>query len=95
MKTRNIIQNKDGKPVYASRFEVAQHIILKNFWEYYLEEADSNGIAFGYVMGFENEWGSVDLNEIKPYIISKTSGAGLNEIMPPEGYYWENEKEFA
>ena len=95
MKTRNIIQNKDGKPVYASRFEVAQHIILKNFWEYYLEEEDANGIAFGYVMGFEKEWGSVDLNEIKPYIISKTSGAGLNEIMPPEGYYWENEKEFA
>ena len=59
MKNRNIIQHKDGKPVYASRFEVAQHIILKNFWEYYLEEADSNGIAFGYVMGIEKEWGSV------------------------------------
>jgi hypothetical protein len=92
MRTRNIIQNKDGKPVYASRFEVAQHIILKNFWEYYLEEADSNGIAFGYVMGFENEWGSVSMDEIKPYIITKASGAGLDEIMPPAGYYWEDEK---
>ena len=93
MKTRNIINanNEDSNEPFA----VAQHIILKNFWEYYLEPADENGIAFGYVMGFENEWGSVDLNEIKPYIITKTSGIGLNEIMPPEGYYWEDEKEFA
>ena len=87
--TRNIINanNEDSNEPFA----VAQHIILKNFWEYYLEPADENGIAFGYVMGFENEWGSVDLNEIKPYIASKTSGATLNEIMPPEGYYWEDE----
>jgi hypothetical protein len=92
MKVRNIINADIGDP---TPFAVAQHIILKNFWEYYLEQADENGIAFGYVMGFENEWGSVDLNEIKPYIITKTSGVGLNEIMPPEGYYWEDEKEFA
>jgi hypothetical protein len=89
MKTRNIIQSKDGKPVYASRFEVAQHIILRNFWEYYLEEADSDGIAFGYVMGIENEWGSVSMDEIKPYIISTAKGADLDQIMPPQGYHWE------
>tara|TARA_R100001377_G_scaffold36726_1_gene20426 strand:- start:99 stop:386 length:288 start_codon:yes stop_codon:yes gene_type:complete len=95
MKNRNIIQNTDGKPVYASRFEVAQHIILRNGWEYYLEEADSDGIAFGYVMGFENEWGSVSMDEIKPHIASIARGKELDYIMPPEGYYWENEKEFA
>ena len=92
---RNIIQQKDGKPVYASRFEVVQHIILRNGWEYYLEEADSGGIAFGYVMGFANEWGSVSMDEIDMHIVSIARGKELDYIMPPEGYYWENEKEMA
>ena len=92
MKNRNIIQNTDGKPVYASRFEVAQHIILRNGWEYYLEEADSDGIAFGYVMGFENEWGSVSMDEIKPHIASIARGKELDYIMPPFEYHWEDEK---
>lgn len=96
--TRNIINenNEDSNEPFA----VAQHIILKNFWEYYLEEADENGIAFGYVMGFANEWGSVDMAEIKPHIISVVRQDGtttetLNDVMPPQGYRWEDEKEFA
>ena len=94
MKTRNIIKNDDnGKAVHASRFEVAQHIILRNGWEYYLEEEDSYGQAFGFVMGFANEWGMVDMAELKPYIVSKAIGTALDEIMPPEGYYWEDEDE--
>ena len=90
---RNIINNNNEDS--CEPFTVYQHIILKNFWEYYLEEADKDGFAFGYVMGFEREWGSVDLAEIKPYIVSIARGKELNNIMPPEGYYWENEKEFA
>ena len=90
---RNIINSNNEDS--CEPFTVYQHIILKNFWEYYLEEADKDGFAFGYVMGFEREWGSVDLAEIKPYIISIARGKELNHIMPPEGYYWENEKEFA
>tara|TARA_Y100000004_G_scaffold179899_1_gene223999 strand:+ start:2062 stop:2412 length:351 start_codon:yes stop_codon:yes gene_type:complete len=86
---RNIIEVEDGKMVHSSRFEVDLHIIAKNFWEYYLEEPDSNGIAFGYVMGDFNEWGSVDVNELKPYIISSTRN--LDEVMPPVGYQWEDE----
>jgi len=91
--TRNIINsnNEDSSEPFA----VAQHIILRNFWEYYLEETDKDGIAFGYVMGIEKEWGSVSMDEIKPYIVSVARGKELNYIMPPEGYYWENEKEFA
>ena len=91
MKTREIINsnNEDSSEPFA----VAQHIILRNMWEYYLEEPDKNGIAFGYVMGFANEWGCVDMKEIEPYIIRSTKGTALNEIMPPEGYYWADEKE--
>jgi hypothetical protein len=86
---RNIIQVENDKMVHSSRFEVSLHIITQNFWEYYLEEPDSNGIAFGYVMGDFSEWGSVDVNEIKPYIISSTRA--LDEVMPPAGYGWEDE----
>ena len=37
--------------------EVTRHIMTKNMWEYYLEEPDENGIAFGVVMGFDTELG--------------------------------------
>ena len=41
MKTRNIINvdNEDSREPFA----VYQHIILKNGWEYYLEEEDNYG----------------------------------------------------
>ena len=87
MKTRNIINSDNGLKIVP--FAVAQHIILRNGWEYYLEEEDSYGQAFGYVMGDFNEWGSVDVNELKPYIISSTRE--LDEGMPPVGYSWEDE----
>ena len=87
--TRNII-NTDNEDS-SQHFTVHQHIILRNFWEYYLEATDKDGVAFGYVMGDFNEWGSVDLNEIKPYIISIARGKELDEIMPPAGYSWEDE----
>jgi len=87
MNSRNIISNQGDEP-----FTVHQHIILKNFWEYYLGETDKNGVAFGFVMGLENEWGSVDTNEIKPYILSQCTANALQDVMPPEGYYWEDEE---
>ena len=91
--TRNIINsdNEDSREPFA----VVQHIILRNGWEYYLEEADSYGLSFGLVMGFVNEWGMVDMAELKPHIVSIARGKELDDIMPPEGYYWENEKELA
>ena len=93
METRNIINsnNEDAKEPFA----VAQHIILRNGWEYYLEEEDSYGLSFGYVMGFANEWGMVDMEEIKPHIVSITRGKELTYLMAPFGYYWEDEKELA
>ena len=86
MKPRNIIDE------HGNSFTVHQHIILKNFWEYYLGETDKDGVAFGYVMGNENEWGSVYMPEIQPYIIGKARANDLYHIMPPEGYYWEDEQ---
>ena len=88
MKTRNI-KHSDGK---GESFAVSRHIILKNYWEYYVEEPDENGITFGFVMGFANEWGSVDYNEIKPYIISEKKGTDLAEVMAPADHIWEDEE---
>lgn len=88
MNARNI-KHSDGK---GETFAVTRHIILRNFWEYYLEEPDENGVAFGFVMGFENEWGDVSMEEIKPYIISNVTGNTLHEVMAPVGYVWEDEE---
>ena len=93
MKTRNIINSNNEDT--TEPFAVALHVILRNFWEYYLEEPDKDGVAFGYVMGVENEWGSVSMDEIKPYIVTIARGKELDYVMAPVNYYWENEKEFA
>jgi hypothetical protein len=75
----------------GSTLNVAQHIILGNFWEYYLESTDEDGIAFGLVMGFENELGHVDMKHIGPYAASIASGDELEDIMPAEGWEWADE----
>jgi len=87
---RNII---DPNVKGSQAFGVYQHIILRNGWEYYLEKADNEGVAFGFVMGFENEWGSVYMPEIESHIASIARGNELNYIMAPFGYIWEDEKE--
>ena len=46
-------------------------------------------------MGIENEWGMVDMAEIKPHIVSIARGKELNYIMAPFNYYWEDEKMLA
>ena len=88
MKTRKIICDA----VASEPFTIHQHIILKNFWEYYLGETDKDGVAFGYVMGAENEWGDVYMPEIEPHILSRAKGSELDEVMPPWGYSWEDEE---
>jgi len=85
-KTRKIIHMNGGEP-----FEVAQHIITRHGWEYYLGETDSEGIAYGFVMGFADEWGSVYLPEIEPYILSIQRGEELYELFPPIDYKWEDD----
>tara|TARA_R110000751_G_scaffold137297_3_gene240700 strand:+ start:2586 stop:2846 length:261 start_codon:yes stop_codon:yes gene_type:complete len=76
----------------STESNVLEHIILKNFWEYYILEEESydnaDDIQFAFVMGFENEFGDISRKEIDPYIVSKTRN--LNEVMPPEGFVWVN-----
>ena len=66
--------------------EVTRHIMTKNMWEYYLEEPDENGIAFGVVMGLDTELGYVNMEEIAPYVISSTDN--MDELMPASGWNW-------
>lgn len=33
-------------------------------WTWYIQDWDGEDVCFGYVMGFENEWGSFSLNEL-------------------------------
>ena len=80
---RQMQQHNNG-----STLKIEQHVILRNFWEYYLEAPDENGIAFGFVMGLENELGYVSLDEIAPYAIMATKGDNLNDIFPASGWDW-------
>jgi hypothetical protein len=74
----------------GSVLTVTEHIITKNFWEYYLtnEETDDPMVKFGFVMGFENELGYIYIPEISPYIMTRTNN--LTEVMPATGYEWIN-----
>ena len=71
--------------------KVIKHIILRNFWEYYIlaDESDTpdKDIAFALVMGDATELGSVYLPEIEPYVISRTAELS-NGVAPATGYRW-------
>ena len=68
--------------------EVTEHIILKNFWEYYVLEAPTNtaDTKLCLVCGFEEEIGDVWLPELTPYIIGRTKN--LDELLEPRSYRW-------
>ena len=73
------------------KLEIVEHIILKNYWEYYIlkdDEYSTEDIKTAVVMGDATELGDVSLAEMEPYIKSRTSN--LSELMPAAGYKWEN-----
>jgi len=77
----------DGKIV----IQVVEHIILKNFWEYYVVKDDqtpneSEDAGFALVMGFETELGYFSKSEISPYIRTRTKQ--LDGLMPAKGWKW-------
>lgn len=69
-------------------FEVTEHIIIKNYWEYYVLNANTNTphTKLCLVMGFETEIGDVWLPELDEFVISRTKD--LKEVMPPTRYDW-------
>ena len=73
---------------------VLEHIILKNFWEYYILERKSypfgDDIQYCFAMGFANEYGTCSRTEMKPYIMTQTKQ--LDEIMPPDEWEWVEHK---
>lgn len=70
------------------KINVVEHIIVKNFWEYYVSNEDTGekDIKFCLVMGEETELGDVWMPEIEPFIITKTKN--LKEVMPASGWNW-------
>ena len=73
------------------KLEIVEHIILKNYWEYYIlkdDEYSTEDIKAALVMGDATELGDVSLSEMEPYIKTRTSN--LSELMPAAGYKWEN-----
>lgn len=83
---RTIVKDKQ-------EFNVTEHIIVKNLWEYYILEDEERpddlpeDIQFALVLGIETELGDVSMSEIAPYIITRIKD--LSEIMPPVGWSWK------
>ena len=87
---RTMIEDTNDKT--GHQMEVHYWIILNNCWEYYLGEIDDNGNAFGYVMGHENEWGTVNVNELSKHISGIAIGS--DEFPQPAiGFRWETQEE--
>ena len=84
MRMRNVENNTE--------INVIRHLILKNFWEVYItdEESNSDDIKFALVMGYETELGDVSLEEYKGHIILSTDVIEETEIAPATGWTWEN-----
>ena len=77
---------------YGQEHTIHAWYILVNGWEYYqTEPLGEDNIAFGYVHGFESEWGSFSLDEMKGHIMARATGDELNEIGPPIGWSWKEE----
>lgn len=78
------------------KLDVVEHIILRNMWEYYVLSDEGKNqsfpsdpdIKYALVMGFNDEIGTVSMSEIKPHVISRTTD--LSEILPADGYEWED-----
>ena len=93
-------QMSDGKQTV----KVKRHIIVRNFWEYFIIEPDKDGfetvlpehptrndnnpVQFAYVMGHFDEFGDVNLEELVPYIITDTIHLRREEVAPPPGWKW-------
>ena len=87
-----MLKAKTTRKVYdnsGNEHDVHGWYLLKNGWEYWqLEPVDANGDMFGYVMGFAHEFGTFNIHEIEPHVISATEGGGLWDLAPPSDSDW-------
>lgn len=71
---------------------VVAHAITRNFWEYYITDKKvTDEIVECLVYGDFLEYGSVDIGEISPYIVSMTKR--LEGLAPAPGWQWVSGKE--
>jgi hypothetical protein len=88
--------NKHKYPVYYNKDMKKDYTCIlwaqgKNGWEWYGFELDDkeNKIYFGYVMGFENEWGYFSLQELLDAGVTVvTDPNDLQKLAPPIGGNW-------
>ena len=70
---------------------IRQHIIIKNFWEYYITDRyePESDIQEALVFGAELELGDISLSELKPYIITLTELDENSVLMPAPNWRWK------
>ena len=74
--------------------KVTKHIILVNAWEYYvvddpeLEFDADNDIQYAYAIGHAQEFGTISIKEMTPFIISDTTK--LEEVAPAPDWQWKD-----
>lgn len=73
------------------KLRVSKIYVTVNGWEFFQEkDADSDGMAFGLVCGFEDELGYFSVEEIKPYVIATAFGSELQDSLPAPGWQWDD-----
>ena len=71
-----------------AKLKVIAHVILKNFWEYYVTESpDDDGVMWALVVGDAIEYGTVSQYDIDKHGISYTTD--LDDLEPAPGWEWE------
>ena len=77
---------------YGNSVTVLSWHLLPNGWEVWqLEDADPDGIFYGYVEGDESEFGLSSLLELDIAHAMTVQGKQLEELEPPIGWEWEKE----
>jgi hypothetical protein len=74
----------------GQELKIEEWIMTKNLWEYYIlsdKKVKKSPIRMAYVRGIFDEIGSVDLEELEGYIMSRTKN--LNEVMPAPNFRWK------
>lgn len=78
------LYSQDGKGKKAVVYLVLEGI---NGWKWYITEySKKENIAFGYVKGFEDEWGYISIEELEENINKGYMYIKSQEVKPLEEY---------